>query len=142
MSVSIDTPEELLAMLKKLNLQVANVDELRQLLATINANYNPEAARQKTGRSIGVAVPCIMAGAAACASVSLVRLEEGLTPAYVAVLALVWGACTLVSGTAILASSIMTRVRRDNSIAANDSSARQPSRLEAPQTGITNHLSR
>ena len=138
MSVSIDTPEELLAMLKKLNLQVANVDELRQLLATINANYNPEAARQKTGRLIGAVVPGVLAGAAALASVFLVRPDESLTSSHVAVLALVWGACTLVSGTAILAASIMTRIRHDNRRAITDSSARRSSRLEALETGITN----
>ena len=57
MSLLIENTEELLTVVKKLNLKVASVDELRHLLAEINANYNPEAARQKTGKLVGVAVP-------------------------------------------------------------------------------------
>lgn len=109
MSVMIETTEELLALLKKLNLKVSSVDELRHLLATINANYNPEAARQKTGQRIGVTVPGYMAGAAAFASWILCASDSTHTTGG---LALIWGAVALVSTAAVIAGAILTGVRR------------------------------
>ena len=73
----IESTEELLTLLKKMDLKVHSVDELRQLLATINANYNPDAARQKTGKLIGTTVPGFMAGAAAFASFMI--LGQGMS---------------------------------------------------------------
>ncbi|MGH7172543.1 MAG: hypothetical protein ACRELG_19870 [Gemmataceae bacterium] len=141
MSVLIDNTDELLTVLKKLNVKVASVDELRQLLATINANYNPEAARQKTGKLIGVTVPSVLATAAAATSFFLLKTGQGvMTSEYVGSLALVWGACALVSVAAILASAIMTSVRRGGR-AAPESVADRRNRLgEAIVTGITNEL--
>lgn len=112
MSLSIESTDELLDVLKKLNLKVANVDELRQLLATINANYNAEAARQKTAKLVGVTVPGGMATAAAIASFFLLGGPGPTTSATVGGLALVWGACALVSVAAVLASALMTSARR------------------------------
>ncbi len=143
MSVMIESTDELLTVLKKLNLKVASMDELRHLLATINAHYNPETARQKTGRLVGVTVPCVMAGAAAVTSFSVLGPQGGgnlTSNSQVAALALAWGACALVSTAALLASFLMTSVRRGRTTADNP-----PERPAFPQepavTGITKQLS-
>lgn len=110
MSVMIENTDELLTVLKKLGLKVSSVDELRHLLATINANYNPEVARQKTGKLIGVTVPGYMAGAAAFVSFFLVG--GGMTSYTVGGLALIWGACAAVSVAAVIAGAILTGPHR------------------------------
>src|SRR6185437_12276242 len=102
---------ELLSMLKKMNLKVASVDELQQLLATIHSNYNADAARQKTGKLLSTTVPGIMAGAGAFVSFCLVG--PGMTPYTVGGLALVWGAVALVSTAAVIAGAILTNNRQD-----------------------------
>jgi hypothetical protein len=139
MSVMIESPEELLTVLKKLNLKVTSVDELRQLLATINAHYNPEAARQKTGKLVGVAVPSGIATAAGITSFFLVGAGQS-SNATVGGLALIWGACALVSTAAVLASAIMTGFRRGNRTSPDGPSN---SRYEPREglTGITKELS-
>lgn len=141
MSLLIDSTDDLLAVIKKLNLKVASVDELRQLLATINANYNPEAARQKTGKLIGVAVPSSMATAAGVTSFFLLGMGHEMTPFHVGALALVWGACAVVSTAAVLASAIMTSIGRGGPAAPEK--AAEPRNLFAERlvTGITTDLS-
>ena len=106
MSVMIDNTEELLTVLKKLDVKINSVEELHHLLTTINASYDPETARQKTARQVGVAVPCSAAGAAALTSFFLV-LQGTVTTAGVAVMAVAWGAFALVSVAAVIASAIM-----------------------------------
>jgi hypothetical protein len=117
MSMMIESTEELLVLLKKTDLKVHSVDELRQLLATINANYNPEAARQKTGKLIGVAVPGIMAGAAAFGTFFLLGAAAGnsrleFTSYTVGCLSVIWGAVAFVSTPAVIAGAIMSSIRR------------------------------
>ncbi len=110
MSLMIDSTEELLALLKKMDLKVTNVDELRQLLATINANYNADAARQKTGKLISTTVPGFMAGAAAFASFML--LGGGVGSSTVGALAVIWGPAALASTAAVIAGAVLAGVRR------------------------------
>lgn len=110
MSVMIESMDELLTLLKKTNLKVESVEELRQLLASINANYNADAARQKTGRMIGTLVPGAMAGAAAFASYML--LGGGVTHSTVGSLAVIWGPVALASTVAVIAGAVLTGVRR------------------------------
>lgn len=142
MSLLIDSTEDLLAIVKKLNLKVSSVDEMRQLLATINANYNPEAARQKTGKLIGVTVPGYMAIAAAVTSAFLLGSgKEEITRFHVGILAMVWSACALVSTTAVLASAIMTSIRRGDQTSPETIPARRSVFDERRGTGITNELS-
>lgn len=138
MSVMIESMDELLVLLKKTNLKVASVDELRQLLASINATYNPEAARQKTGKLIGVTVPSVMAGSAAF--VSFFLAGSGMTPYTVGGLALVWGAVALVSTAAVIAGALLTGVRRGRSL-PEPAADRPVSSLESAMTHITRELS-
>lgn len=133
MSVMIESTDELLVLLKKMDLKVTSVDELRQLLATINANYDPEAARQKTGKLIGTAVPGYMAGAAAFTSI----LVGG---AGVGGLALIWGAVALVSTAAVISAAIMTSVRRGHTL-PDIVTDRPAPRSEHVVTHITKDLS-
>jgi hypothetical protein len=136
MSLLIENTDELLTVVKKLNLKVASVDELRHLLAEINANYNPEAARQKTGKLIGVTVPSALAAAAAGTSFFVVATGNGMTPYHVAALALIWGACAFVSFGAVLASAIMTSTRRGGRVAPEST----PDRRNLFAEGITKEL--
>jgi hypothetical protein len=139
MSLLIDSTDDLLTVIKKLNLKVASVDELRQLLVTINANYNPEAARQKTGKLIGVSVPTCMAIAAGVTSFFLLAPGQEITPFHVGIFALVWGACALVSAAAVIASAIMSSIRRGQASSENAPNHRNMVG-ERMVTGITNEL--
>jgi hypothetical protein len=112
MSVVIDNTEDLMTLLKRLGLKVSSVDELRQLLVTINANYNPDAARARTGKLIGISVPCVMAGVAGIVSSCIAAAGHDLTPYHVAALASMWGVCGLVSVVALIVSFIMAGGRR------------------------------
>lgn len=113
MSVMIESTDELLTLLKKMNLKVSSVDELHQLLASINSHYNPDAARQKTGRLIGTVVPGFMAGAAAFASYCLLALGETVRKVdVVGGLAVIWGPTALVCTAAVIAGAVMSGVRR------------------------------
>jgi hypothetical protein len=134
MSMMIESTEELLVLLKKMDLKVHSVDELRQLLATINANYNPEAARQKTGKLIGITVPGYMAGSAAFASFIL-----GSTAMTIGGLAVVWGAVAVVSTAAVISAAIMTSIRRGQTM-PNALLDRPVSRSEPVVTHITREL--
>jgi hypothetical protein len=142
MSLLIENTEELLTVVKKLNLKVANVDELRHLLAEINANYNPEAARLKTAKLIGVAVPSAMASAAAFISLFLVLEAHGgnMTPYHVGALALIWGACAVVSTAAVIASAILSGSCRRNASAPLSASDQRNMLGERIMTGITKEL--
>ncbi len=144
MSMIIENTEELLELLKKMNLTVSSVDELRQLLTMINANYNPDAARQKTGKLIGVAVPGIMAGAAAFASFFLLGAGAShstidLTPYAIGGLAVIWGAVALVSIPAVIAGAVMTSVRRPHAMPDNPPD-RPATRADPVITHITREL--
>lgn len=144
MSVLIESTDELLALLKKMDLKVHSVEELRHLLASINANYNSEAARQKTGKLIGVAVPGIMAGAAAFATFFLLGAGStlptvDLMPFTVGGLAVIWGAVALVSVPAVIAGAVMTSIRRGRATPDNPPD-RAVSRAEPVVTHITREL--
>ncbi len=106
MSVAIETTEELLTLLKKLGVKVTSVDELRSLLLMINANYNPQAARLRTAKLVAISVPCTLGPIAGL--VSGVLAESGRSavvgPYFVGALAVIWGACALVSAMALIFS--------------------------------------
>lgn len=136
MSVMIESTDELLTLLKKMDLKVKSVDELHQLLASINASYNPDAARQKTGRMIGTIVPGAMAAAAAFTSYWLLCSNSTGTTG---ILAVIWGPTALVGTAAVIAAAIMTGVRRDRAIPA-PSSNRPASRGEPVVTNIIKEL--
>jgi hypothetical protein len=104
MSVAIETTEELLTLLKKLGVKVTSVDELRSLLMTINANYNPQAARTRMAKLIAISVPCTLGPIAGLVSVVLAESGRGtlVGPSFVGALAVIWGACALVSVTALI----------------------------------------
>jgi anti-sigma factor RsiW len=135
MCVMIENTEELLALLKKMDLKVHSVDELHQLLASINASYNPDAARQKTGRQIGTIVPGVMAGAAAFASFML--LGSGLGSFTVGGLAVIWGPVALASTAAVIAGAVLASVRRGRTMSDNP-----PDRPASRQEPVVTHITR
>jgi hypothetical protein len=135
MSVMIESTEELLALLKKMDLKVHSVDELRQLLASINASYNPEAARQKTGRQIGTVVPGVMAGAAAFASFML--LGAGLGSFTIGGLAVIWGPVAIVSTAAVISGAVMSSVHRGRTMPDNP-----PNRAATREGPVVTHITR
>ena len=107
MSVMIETTEELLALVKKTGLKVSSVDELRNLLLLVNANYNPQAARIRTAKLVALGVPCGLGGIAGFISMMLMFFasQSNLAgPYFVGSLALIWGGYALVSVAALVFS--------------------------------------
>lgn len=104
MSVTIETTEELLTLLKKLKVTITNAEELRSLLTTINATYNPQAARIRTAKSVAIWVPCILGAIAGLVSMQLTTPSVLDGSYFVGALALVWGSCALVSVMALIFS--------------------------------------
>lgn len=141
MSVMIESTDELLTLLKKMDMKVSSVEELRQLLATINANYNADAARQKTGKLIGTAVPGFMAGAAAFTSFFLFGSQTTHTVDYaIGGLAVIWGPVALVSTAAVIAGAVLSGARRGRTM-PDSPPDRPPLRGEPVVTHITKDLS-
>ncbi len=141
MSVAIETTEELLTLLKKLGIKVTSVDELRSLLASINANYNPEAARTRTAKLVGISVPCGLGGIAGLVSAVLAERSSLIGPYFVGALAVVWGACALASVTALIFSFSLL-VGRRSYLSADKPPLGKPSAVEQrTATGITPDLS-
>jgi hypothetical protein len=111
-SLHIESLDELRELLKKLNLKVSSVHELRALLLTVNATYNPVAARTRAARLIGVVTPCIALGVGGL--VSLLMVTGALKPSggevpermslVVIGVAVVLGIAALVSTVAVVGS--------------------------------------
>jgi hypothetical protein len=115
MSVQIDSPDELQKLLKKCNLRVGSIEELKDLLASINASYNPDAARVKAALAMSVAVPCTALGVAGMVSFLVSGMTEGLHrggPYPMIALAVMWGCAALVSILALVMGMVSLRARR------------------------------
>ena len=130
MSVVIDNTEDLMKLLLRLNLKVSSVDELRQLLMTINANYNPDAGRQKIGKLIGTTVPGYMAGAGVAATFFTAGTGVGG-------LALIWGAVALVSTAAVISAAIITSIGRSRTLPDSP-----PNRSVSREGPIVTHITK
>ena len=111
MSLVIDNLDDLRTFLKHTGVKVTNVEELKALLAAINANYNPDAARLRVARLMGLTVPGVTAGVAGLTSFFIVGGggPGGLRHEGLAALCVVWGVVALVSMAALLASAVMAR---------------------------------
>ena len=107
MSLVIDNVEALQTFLKHTGVKLTNVEEMKNLLAAINANYNPDAARLRIARLMGHTVPSVTTGVAGIVSVALAG--NGLRHEGLAALCVIWGVVALVSMSAVLASAIMAR---------------------------------
>ena len=110
MSLVIDNLEDLRTFLKHTGIKVSNVEEMKALLAGINANYNPDAARLRIARLMGLTVPSVTTGVAGLVSVGLAA--NGLRNEGLAAMCVIWGVVALVSMSAVLASAIVARVGR------------------------------
>ncbi len=144
MSVMIETTEELLQLLRKLGVRVSSVDELRQLLATINAHYNPEAARTRTAKLVGISVPCALGGIAGAVSFSLVSAAAHgslFAPYFVGALAVIWGTCAVVSVAALVFSLILVAGRGSRASADKPPQSKSSAVEERVVTAITHDLS-
>jgi hypothetical protein len=118
MSVMIETTEELLTLLKKLNVKVTNVEDLRHLLTTINSHYNPQAARMRTAKLVAISVPCSLGAIAGVTSMLLTGATHGtlIGPYFVGALALIWGSCAIVSIMALIFSFSLFVGRQANAV--------------------------
>jgi hypothetical protein len=110
MSLVIDNLDDLRTFLKHTGVKVSNVEEMKALLAAINANYNPDAARLRVARLLGLTVPSVTTGVAGVVSFALAG--HGLSYEGLAALCVIWGVVALVSMAAVLASAVMARVGR------------------------------
>jgi hypothetical protein len=141
MSVVIDNTDDLLELLKKLNLKIESVDELRHLLTVVNTAYNPEAARARIAKLVGLVVPIVLGGIAGFVSMILISEVRALGPHYVGALSLVWGVCGLVSLAALLFSFILLARRGAPRVPAdNPPAGRPPARLGALVDAITDRV--
>lgn len=142
MSMMIDNTEDLLRVLKKLGIKVTNVEELKDLLASLNAHYNPDAARMRVARQIGVAVPVVALVAAAMISIFLAmptathRLSNH---ALVALFAVLWGVAGLVS-LAGLGGALFFLGTRRSAVPSSDAPADLPTKPAPGVTAITDQL--
>ena len=111
MSLVIDNLEDLRTFLKHTGVKVTNVEEMKALMAAINANYNPDAARLRVARLMGLIVPSVTTGVAGLTSIFIVGGggPGGLRHEGLAALCVMWGVVALVSLAAVLASAIMAR---------------------------------
>jgi hypothetical protein len=131
--MQIDTIDELKALLKASGLKVEDVDDLQGVLAAVNATYNPDAARVRVAKMIGVQVPCFLAGAVGLVSFMLVVFSDGLSKgaAYpMTALAVMWGACAAVSIVAVCVSVGFLVSRRGRQPEADQ--AAPPAPVRAP----------
>lgn len=142
MSLMIDNTDDLLRVLKKLGIKVTGVEELKGLLASINAHYNPDAARMKVAKLIGVAVPVVALVVAGLISFFLVFLTASPTAqrmthhTWVAVFAVLWGVAGVV-GLGALGVSLFFLLGSRRTAAA----LTPPARGESPAlTAITGQL--
>jgi formate-dependent nitrite reductase membrane component NrfD len=112
MSMQIEDLDDLKALLKTCKVTVGDIEEMKSLLAAINANYNPDAARVKVAKRMGILVPTIAFVVAGAVSVFL-SSGEGIQSRYwLAALAVLWGVTGLVSIIATIFTSIVLLARR------------------------------
>lgn len=143
MSVCIETAEELQTLLRKLGVRVSSVEELHNLLASLNAQYNPQAARIRTAKLVAITVPCSLGGIAGGTSMLLALFAHGLwtSPYLVAALAVIWGCVALVSVMALI-FGLAVLFGRQTQVGAERPSAKKPSAVEdRVMTAITSDLS-
>lgn len=113
MSLVIENLDDLRTFLKHTGVKVSTVEEMKALMAAINANYNPDAARLRVARLLGLVVPGVTTGVAGLVSFWLqVGGPAGLKYEGLAALCVIWGVVALVSMSAVLASAVMARVGR------------------------------
>jgi hypothetical protein len=142
MSLQIESLDELKALLKASGLKVNSLEELQNLLAAINANYNPDAARIRVAKLLGVAVPGSLAAAAGVVSVTLAVFSQGLARGAgyaLAALAVMWGVCGVVSIVAISLSAALLGSKRNRPAEGTPAPSRPaalPSGADRP-TGVT-----
>jgi hypothetical protein len=116
MSLHVESVEELQQLIKKLGIKVNSVDELRSLMATINACYDPDVARNRAARLVGIVVPCVALGVAGLVSIVLagtLGTPRGHAPAdatlLLVALGIVWGVAGLTSAVAAVGSLLFLR---------------------------------
>jgi hypothetical protein len=122
MSLVIDNLDDLRTFLKHTGVKVTNVEEMKALLAAINANYNPDAARLRVARLMGLTVPSVTTGVAGLTSFFVIGGPGGLHREGLAALCVIWGVVALVSLGAVLASAVMARGGRRPAQAPGDPS--------------------
>jgi hypothetical protein len=104
MSIYIETLDELRSLVRKLGIKVESIAELRELIAAVNAQSNPDMARLKTLKVIGVVAAVVPPGAAALATMLLFAESAktgGVTWGGLLALAIVWPAVALISTLAV-----------------------------------------
>jgi hypothetical protein len=102
MSLNIDNLDDLRALIRKLDIKVKDVEELKGLLTTINAQYNPDAARAKVAKLMTVVTAAVSLGVAGMGTfITMAEVSKpgngGIQPGHVAILAIVWGVAALVT---------------------------------------------
>src|SRR5262245_36749577 len=113
MSLQIESVEELKNLLKASKLSLNNVEEMKDLIVSINASYNPDAARVRVAKLLGVVVPAVAFGVAGGVSFFVVPTLRDLPAGLlVAILGILWGVAGLVSLVTVSCSLAFLCLRR------------------------------
>jgi hypothetical protein len=138
MSLQIEDLDDLKALLKACKLTLNNVDDVKGLLASINANYDPDAARVRAAKRLALVVPCTGAGVAGAVSLLLISQWSNLGLYHFLTLTVLWGTWGLVSIVATLFAGIVLLTRRRARVAAGGGPPAPPALGNGPySTGIT-----
>jgi hypothetical protein len=102
MSLNIDNLDDLKSLIKRLDIKVKDVEELKGLLTTINAQYNPDAARAKVAKLMTVTTAAVSLGVAGVGTFITVAEASkptpgGIQPGHIAILGICWGAAIIVT---------------------------------------------
>jgi hypothetical protein len=108
MGLEINDINDLQKLLKRIDLKVQSIEELKALLAVVQQPRDPVTAQVETIKKIGHEVPTAVACTGGVVSFLLVFFGSGFGPvAMVGALAIIWGAVALICVPAILSSMIL-----------------------------------
>jgi hypothetical protein len=125
MSLPIDNLEDLKNLLRASQTKLNGVEDLKELLATVNANYNADAARVRVAKQMALVVPVVafvFAGLLTCVALFTVT-EHMRENAMLAALAILWGVPGVVAIVTTVASSICLFAARRGSYSGTPQAA-------------------
>lgn len=137
MSLQIDNLDDIKSLIKETDIKISSVDDLNELLAGINASYNPDASRVRVVKLMAILTPSIAFSVAGiCSFFLLGSTQTGrgtITPQMIAVMGIMWGTSAVASIVVNLWAWLAIRdIRRPGPIAASSSGGKPPAVGELP----------
>jgi len=143
MSLMIENVDDLRQLMKQLGVKVQSAAELQQLLASINACYNPDAARVRTIKLTCLTIPSVSFSIAGLVSFFVLGAAasgpfgfHNGPPYWIAGLAIIWGgACLATIVSTIFGFVALMRVHRALKTAQVDQPPTSPVRGAGARSG-------